>query len=159
MLIMSREVGDRKVAEGPENRIIADPKNIGPLRRLLRSGEADHEILVSHGIDDEMAKALRAGEVNDFLTLRRNLLARIEACFVEELGMTAPHEGAKGTGGDSSFVAESRGALTDEHAGALPAFFGEELVEETDCPRWWDFQCFWMSWSMMTMRGSLTSSG
>ncbi len=27
MLVMSREVGDRKVAEGPENRIIADPKD------------------------------------------------------------------------------------------------------------------------------------
>ncbi len=87
MLFLSREVGDRTIAEGPENRIITDPRHLAPLRRILQSGEATPAILRSHGMGEEMADVLRAGDVKNFLIMRRNHLAKIEARFVEGLGL------------------------------------------------------------------------
>jgi hypothetical protein len=88
MLIPSREIGGRTAGEVPENRFIANPRNIGALRRLLRSDAADSGILRSHGIDDTAAVALRKGDLRRFLEARRTFFAEVERRFVEGLGMT-----------------------------------------------------------------------
>lgn len=87
MLFPSSAVDDRSIAEGPENRIIADPRHLASLRRVLQSSDADPTVLRSHGIDEEMVAVLRTGDISVFLKMRRIYLARIEARFVENLGL------------------------------------------------------------------------
>ena len=88
MLILRREIGDTRLAEGPENRILVHPKKAAQLRRLLREpASLDPGFLESQAIDEESAGALRQGNLSGFLFLRRLTLNRLEEDFVERLGL------------------------------------------------------------------------
>jgi hypothetical protein len=89
MLIPSREVGDRKAAEGPENRLIVHPRDANTLRRLLLEspGDCSEQILRSHAISPEAANALAERDYGRFLSLRKERLAELERVFVGTLGL------------------------------------------------------------------------
>jgi hypothetical protein len=89
MIFLSRAVGNRPLAEGAENRIVAHPRDAAELRRELREGASslDPVILRSHAIDEDAAEALSAGDVVGFLRIRRQRLLEIEKDFVEPLGL------------------------------------------------------------------------
>lgn len=88
-LIPSREIESIASAKGPENRIIAHPKEIAQLRRLLRerTRDCDPEILRSHAIEPDAAEALARGDVPAFFAHRHRRLVDLERAFVEPLGL------------------------------------------------------------------------
>ena len=89
MLIPSREVGGRP-AEGPENRILVHPREASTLRRSMRESllfELYPNFLESHAVDELAARALKAGDLTDFLRLRRDKIIHLERTFVESLGL------------------------------------------------------------------------
>jgi hypothetical protein len=87
MLLPSREVPAR-AAEGPENRILAHPREASQLRRLLRDPQScEPAVLRSHAIDEHAARALAEGNLAQFLAFRREQLFQLERSFVEGLGL------------------------------------------------------------------------
>src|SRR6185312_15829581 len=89
MIIPSRDLKGRQ-AEGPENRVLVHPRESSALRRSLRESPGlfdDPRPLESHAIDERSARALRSGELTEFLRLRREAIVALERVFVESLGL------------------------------------------------------------------------
>jgi hypothetical protein len=85
----SRIFGDRKKegARSPANRIISGkiPQAHEVLRENILAAESGRETVVSHGIDEEAAKLLLAGDQEGFLIQRTEHLNDLTRTFVDRM--------------------------------------------------------------------------
>ncbi|MEQ9496993.1 MAG: DUF262 domain-containing protein [Deltaproteobacteria bacterium] len=81
---LSRE--HRALASGPENRILARQSEMSRVRGRIKEAR-DRAWLKSHAIPLDAAKALRDGDVIQFLELRAAALQELERRFVEGFGV------------------------------------------------------------------------
>lgn len=88
MLVPSRKVKDREVAQEPANRIVVSPAELLSLRKqLLNDPLGDPQVLERHAIDSEAAKALARQDWKCFVECRRRRLDEIEREFVQDLDL------------------------------------------------------------------------
>jgi len=87
MLIPSRRVRDREIAQEPANRIVISPTEFpGFRKRLLQDPlSRNPKILERHAIERRAAEALAGEDWKSFVELRRDRLDEIERDFVEGL--------------------------------------------------------------------------
>lgn len=90
MLVTRRDELDPEYRRGPENRIIAEPRDVRRLRHLL-THELDvcpAEIRESHGIDDHGVDAWRSEGLEGLLAERWKAIRRLERRRVEAVGLS-----------------------------------------------------------------------
>lgn len=89
MLVPSRKIKDREIAQEPANRIVIAPTEFPGLRKRLLQDPlgCDPQMLERHAIDRDAAEALAREDWKSFVELRRNRLDEIERCFVEGLDL------------------------------------------------------------------------
>lgn len=89
MLVPSRKVRDREIAQEPANRVVISPTELPLLRQQLLQDplDCDPQILERHAIPQEAARALAQRGWRAFVEYRRRRLDEIEKEFVEDLGL------------------------------------------------------------------------
>jgi hypothetical protein len=87
MLIPSRDLPSR-MADGPENRVLAHPRELSQLRRTLKDPERlTNHFLQRHALYGEAVSYLAEGYPEEFIQLRREILMELEDSFVSSLGL------------------------------------------------------------------------
>ncbi len=98
MQLLAPRESDLPGFSGPENRFLVQPEQAHAFRDYLVIG---HEVpsqsfLASHALDEDMLLVLRLQAFQRFLEMRRQRLLRIEAAFVDGLGLAVRREGVGG---------------------------------------------------------------